>query len=117
MYYINKMSHFVYEDRIGKLCSIYDLKYIQTVYSHLDFSSIWVSGTSLDPEMILEWTKHEIQIISKDRTRFENSEQFRDKETKDFLVNQSNNILLHLKRLKSFLTEGIDKGHKLILDT
>ena len=110
------MTHFVYEDRIGKLCSIYDLKYIQTVYSHLDFSSTWGSVSSLDPEMILEWTKHEIQNISNDRKRFENLEQFRDKETKDFLVNQSNNILLHLKRLKSFLTEGIDKGYRLTLD-
>lgn len=111
------MSHFVYEDRIGKLCSIYDLKYIQTVYGHLDFSNIWGTCSSLDPEMILEWTKNQIQIISNDRKKFENLEQFRDKETKDFLVNQSNNILLHLKRLKSFLTEGIDKGHRLTLDT
>lgn len=117
MYYINKMSHFVYEDRIGKLCSIYDLKYIQTVYGHLDFSSMGDTGTSLDPEMILEWTKKQIETISNDRKKFESSEQFRDKETKDFLVNQSNNILLHLKRLKSFLTEGIDKGHRLTLDT
>lgn len=99
------MNHFVFEDHRGKLCSIYDLRTIQVVYSHWDLHR--------SPEEILEWTRDEIQNFSKNRTRYENSEHFRDRETKDFLVNQTTNILTHLKRLKSFLQEGIDKGYKL----
>jgi hypothetical protein len=102
------MSHFVFEDRTGKLCSIYDLRVIQSVYSHWDLHR--------SPDEILEWTRTEIQNFSKNRTKFENSTHFRDKETKDFLVNQSDHILRHLKRLKSFLEEGIDKGYKLLFE-
>ena len=99
---------FVFEDHTGKPCSIYDLRVIQTVYSHWDIHS--------SAAEILEWTRMEIQNFSKNRTMFENSNYFRDKETKDFLVNQSDNILRHLKRLQLFLEEGIDKGYKLVLE-
>jgi hypothetical protein len=102
------MTHFVFEDRTGNLCSIYDLKVLQSVYSHWDLHS--------SADQILEMTRIEIQNFSKNRTKFENSNHYRDKETKDFLVNQSDNILRHLKRLKLFLEEGIDKGYKLVIE-
>lgn len=102
------MNHFVFEDHKGKLSSIYDLRIIQVVYSNWDLHR--------SPEEILEWTTIEIQNFSKNRTRYESSEHFRDKETKDFFINQTTNILTHLKRLKSFLQEGIDKGYKLKIE-
>jgi hypothetical protein len=102
------MNHFVFEDHTRKLCSIYDLRLIHVVYSHWDLHR--------PPESLLEWTRTEIQNFSKNRSKYENSEHFRDKETKDFLVNQSDNVLLHLKRLKTFLEEGIDKGYKLVVE-
>lgn len=102
------MVHLVFEDRNGKLYSIFDLGLIHMVYSHWDFTS--------SPESLLELTTQEIIEVSKNQKKYIDSEHFREKETKDFLVNQSNNILLHLKRLKRFLEEGIDKEYKLVLD-
>ena len=102
------MPHLVFEDRIGKLCSIFDLGSLVLVYTNVDFH--------LPPEEILEWTRKELQTNSKNILQFQES-YFKDKETKEFLINQSNNLILHLKRLKSFLEEGIDKQYKLILES
>jgi hypothetical protein len=102
------MTHFVFEDGTGKPCAIFDLKFLQVVYPQWDFKE------SLDK--FFELVKSEILEVSKNHKKYEESE-FKDKETKNFLINQSNNVLLHLKRLKRFLEEGIDKGYKLILDS
>jgi hypothetical protein len=103
-----KMTHFIFEDHNKKLCSIYDLKLIQAIYCHWDLHS--------SPDEILEWTQMEIQNFTKNRIQFESSEHFRDKETKDFLINQSDQILRHLKRLEAFLKEGIEKGYHLYIE-
>jgi hypothetical protein len=102
------MSHLVFEDRAGKLCSIFDLTQLQLVYTQYDFSTT-------SPTDMLEWAKTEFCEISKNRLRFEES-YFKDKETKDFLVNQNNHIGLHLKRFKAFLEEGIDKEYRLVIE-
>lgn len=102
------MTQFVFEDRIGKPCSIFDLNFLQIVYPHWDFNE--------SSERLFELVKKEILEVSKNHKKYEDFE-FKDKETKNFLVNQSNNVLLHLKRLKRFLEEGIDKGYKLVLDS
>lgn len=101
------MSHLVFEDRTGKLCSMFDLKLLSVVYSHWDFSD--------DAESLLELARKEMIKVSKDIQRF-NQTEFRDKDTRDFHINQTNYTLLHLKRLKAFLEEGIDKQYKLILE-
>ena len=100
------MPNLVFEDRNGKLCSIFDSSIIRFVYTHLDFHE--------PPTELLEKTIKEIQEISKNRTRYENSEFLH--ESKDFLINQSNNVILHLRRLKRFLEEGIDKDYKLVVE-
>ena len=102
------MVHFVFEDKSGKLCSIFDLDLIHTIYLNWDFTAA--------PDIILDWTKNEIENMSKRRMSYEESEFFREKETKDFLVNQTNNTLLHLNRLKRFLEEGIEREYKLLID-
>jgi hypothetical protein len=104
----NKMVHLLFEDTNGKLCSIFDFSLIHNVFSNWDLT--------LSDVRILELVNKEIEDVSNHRTKYEDCDFFREKETKDFLVNQSNNILLHLRRLKRFLEEGIDKKYKLVLE-
>ena len=100
------MTHFTFEDDCGKICSIFDLKLLETVYPHWDFSQ--------PPNDLLNLISLEIQEVAKNHNTFKESE-FNDSNTKEFLVNQSLNVLVYLKRLTNFLEEGSRKGYKLIL--
>jgi hypothetical protein len=86
---------------------MFDLKLLSVVYEHWNFSD--------DAETLLGLVSSEMIKVSKDIQKYKQSD-FRDKETRDFHINQSNYTLLHLKRLKAFLEEGIDKEYKLILE-
>jgi hypothetical protein len=46
----------------------------------------------------------------------ENPEKLLEKVESEIKVVKDQDVLLHLKRMKSFLDEGIGKGYKLIMD-
>jgi hypothetical protein len=101
------MSYFVFEDRTGNLCSRYDLNIVKFVYPHWDFSQ--------SPEILLDLVISEIQNLKHQNHLFQKS-MLRDNETKNFLVYQTSDIMLQLKRLKKFLEDGISKQFKLVID-
>jgi hypothetical protein len=97
------MTNFVFTDRNGKPCLIFDLCVLGNVYSH------WDLNQSLD--ILFELVDKEIKNINKKLVSYSDCD-FRDEETKKFLTQQSSNIVLHLKRFKNFLDEGITKNYK-----
>lgn len=101
------MSSLIFEDRVGKLCSIFEINYLQTVYPHWDLKQ--------SPETLYDLVAHELQNVLKNSKTFSELE-FSEKQTKNFLIHQTQNNIRNLKRLKRFLEEGIDKGYKLVLE-
>jgi hypothetical protein len=97
-----KMPSFIFTDRLGKPCLIFDLGVLGNVYPHWDLSQ--------ELERVLDIVEKEIKMTNKRLISYEKSE-FRDDETKRFFIQQSSNVILHLKRFKNFLDEGICKNY------
>jgi hypothetical protein len=102
------MSYFVFEDRIGKLCSKFDLTLLNAVYPHWDLKQ--------SPQDLFDIVCKELIDMTKQSQSYQKQNSISDPETKRFLVYHSNGVLLQLKRLKMFLEDGISKGYKLVLD-
>ncbi len=100
-------EYLIFEDRIGKLCSRFDLKVIKVVYAHWDLTQ--------NPDNLIDLVSKEIQLLTKQNQSFQRYN-LRDDETKRFLVYQTSDVLFHLKRLKKFLDDGISKGYKLTIE-
>jgi hypothetical protein len=97
------MPNFIFTDRNGKPCLIFDLCVIGNVYAH------WDLNQNLDK--LFELVDSELKLLNKRLISYQ-SVDFKDEETKRFMIQQSSNIILHLKRFKNFLDEGITKNYK-----
>lgn len=102
------MSYFVFEDRIGKLCSRFDLTIISTVYPHWDLKQ--------PSDKLFDLVCNEVIAMNKHSQSYQKDNSISDPETKRFLVYHSNDVLLQLKRLKKFLEDGISKDYKLVIE-
>lgn len=96
------MPNFIFTDRLGKPCLIFDLCVIGNVYSHWDLSQ--------NLEKLFELVDSEIKMLNKRLMSYQNAD-FKDEQTKNFMIQQSSNVILHLKRFKNFLDEGISKNY------
>ena len=96
------MRNFIFTDRIGKPCLIFDLTVIGNVYNHWDLS--------LNLEKLFDIVDAEIKLLNKRLLVYQTAD-FKDEDTKNFMIQNSSNVMLHLKRFKKFLDEGITKGY------
>ncbi len=94
------MTNFIFADRNKVPCLIFDLCVINNVYSH------WDLNQSL--EILFDLVDKEIKDLTLKQQKYHF---YDDLETKTFLIQQTSNVLLHLKRFKNFLDEGITKGY------
>jgi hypothetical protein len=94
------MTNFIFADRNKVPCLIFDLCVINQVYSH------WDLNQSL--EILFDLVDKEIKDLTIKQQQYH---LYQDEETKTFLIQQTSNVLLHLKRFKKFLDEGISKDY------
>lgn len=96
------MPNFIFTDRLGKPTLIFDLTVLGSVYAH------WDLNQNLDK--LFDIVDSEIKLLNKRLLSYHNTD-FRDEETKRFMIQNSSNVILHLKRFKNFLNEGIMKDY------